>query len=114
MFVFVYYPGYLVMSLVSIAIHLEVGSVHQVKVSLFFSITPFSHLPTFLSLRAAVVYCRRTPIGVIRCRSSLRSARTVLENAIVITVSIVVPTVIPTGTVTVIVLGQRPNRQGTG
>ena len=41
------------------------------------------------------VNCRRTPIGVIRCRSSLRSARTVLENAIVITVFTVVVTGVP-------------------
>ena len=39
----------------------------------------------------------RTPIGVIRCRSSLRSARTVLENAIVTAVSTVVLTVVLTG-----------------
>ena len=58
--------------------------------------------------------CRRTPIGVIRCRSSLRSVRTVLENTILTAVSTAVSTVVPTGTVSVIVLGQRPNRQGTG
>ena len=45
---------------------------------------------------------------------SLRSARTVLENTILTAVSTVVLTVVPTGTVSVIVLGQRPNRQGTG
>ena len=56
--------------------------------------------------------CR--PIGVIRCRSSLRSARTVLENTILTAVFTRALTVIPTGTVTVIVLGQGPNRQGTG
>ena len=56
----------------------------------------------------------RTPIGVIRCRSSLRSVRTVLENTILTAVSTVALTVMPTGAVGVIVLGQRPNRQGTG
>ena len=48
--------------------------------------------PKFLSLRSAVVYCRRTPVGVIRCRSSLRSVRTALENTILTAVSIVVQT----------------------
>ena len=37
-------------------------------------------------------YCRRTPVGVIRFRSSLRSARTVLENAILTAVFTVVLT----------------------
>ena len=58
--------------------------------------------------------CRRTPIGVIRCRSSLRSVRTVLENTILTAVSTVVQAVIPTGTVTVIVLDKNTDRQGTG
>ena len=53
---------------------------------------------------------------------SLRSARTVLENAKLTAVSTAVSTVvstlvqavIPTGTITVIVPGQRPDSQGTG
>ena len=56
----------------------------------------------------------RTPIGVIRFRSSLRLARTVLENAIVTTVSTAVSTVVPTGAVTVIVLSKNTDSQGTG
>ena len=80
----------------------------------------------------------RTPIGVIRCRSSLRSARTALENAILTAVSTValtplstavftvvltvaltpVSTVVPTGVSTtvstVIILGKTTDRQGTG
>jgi len=45
----------------------------------------------------------RTPIGVIRCRSSLRSARTVLENAIVATVSTAVFTAVSTVVLTGVV-----------
>ena len=62
----------------------------------------------------------RTPIGVIRCRSSLRSARTVLENTTLTTVLTAILTVywctthVGSHEATVIVLRQRSDRKETG
>ena len=43
----------------------------------------------------SVVYCRRSPIGVVRFGLSLRSARTVLENTMLTTALTVVLTGVP-------------------
>ena len=65
------------------------------------------------------VCVRRTPIGVIRCRSSLRSVRTVLAivTAVLTTASTVVLTGVPYTSElleAVIILGQRTDREKTG